>query len=63
MVKNWCNTYIYNTDLDFWNWNNNSTGFAAEIGAIGAAGTSLLVNGEAKFAEQVETKDINVLES
>ena len=55
------NDGIYNTDLDFVGIGTTTPRFAAEIGAVGAATTTLLVNGVAKFAEEVETKDANVL--
>jgi len=55
------NDGIYNTDLDFVGIGTTVPRYVAEIGSVGAAGTTLYVNGEAKFVGEIETNNANVL--
>ena len=51
---------LYNTDLDKVGLGTISPRFNAEIGFVGMGTTSLWVNGEARFADYLNAKDVNV---
>ena len=51
---------LYNTDLDKVGLGTASPRYYAEVGHVGMGTTSLWVNGEARFPDYVNAKDVNV---
>ena len=51
---------IYNTDLDFVGIGTTNPRFVAEVGYVGASGTSLWINGDSRFVGLVTASDVTI---